>query len=511
MRRTLIVMTVILCLLVLTASCTRDEYGNEPEVQCTPGIDDEDYTGPTRMLLGIGEGALAATHLRGAYPEKFAVLAGVGGPVSTRGLLILVESWLNDYDNWAQTPTRDQRLDFITELFRAFKNPLYDNAQSDFYPPGVNYTDFIDFVPKTVTGFVDRLNPTGAIPAVTFMDVSGDAVTFALALDENENGKRDAGEPILIQLHEDFTDANGNGIFDRGEQYDDYGIDGVAGTGDYGEQNGQFDYSPIGETFLKWDPVYVAQNAKRTDDQNYVASVYCDIALEDTWGFSDTNTILFNELAALGDGLKDSHCVTNSAAVYDQFLWEETYPRYAPFLAERFVWEQTPGDESDLNPAFTDLEDLRARRMMQSLFFLSSRVPNGLFYNEVEDTKVTFENHTYLTDSGIRLRYSIGLPAGYYRGHSIWETYPVLYVLPQKGVNPAQWIELLKFQGYLVQKELAQQVLLVILDPDAEVFGGTGYNYFAGPYDGNGLGIDTGVELIELMTHIETKFRANEK
>ena len=53
------------------------------------------------------------------------------------------------------------------------------------------------------------------------------------------------------------TDYDGDGEWDDAEDYDDYGLDGIPGTGDYGEGNGRYD---VGEPYTDenenghWDP-----------------------------------------------------------------------------------------------------------------------------------------------------------------------------------------------------------------------------------------------------------------
>jgi hypothetical protein len=116
-------------------------------------------------------------------------------------------------------------------------------------------------------------------------------VSFALAVDINGNGRRDYAEPIVVNANERWQDvgadgcanayedgtggcfadavphgdgvdvngddydlganprgSEGNDLYDEGEPYADFGLDGVAeavsGILDYGEGNGHFDYSP---------------------------------------------------------------------------------------------------------------------------------------------------------------------------------------------------------------------------------------------------------------------------
>lgn len=507
-----LLITALLVTLVLgTFGCTRDTFEAEQEPDCSVDITDEDYEVPAVMLLGIGRGAIAAARLRGESPDRFSLMATVGGPASLAGLLVQVRTLMETYDDWATPPSRPERLQFLDEFLRAFGNPLYLNLSSDFYPPGTSAEDFDEtqtFTPKTIDGFVDRLNPNGALPVVTFADASGMTVPFAVALDKNENGQRDSGEPIIVQMNEDFSDSNDNGLYDLGEPFNDLGIDGVANTLDYGEANSRFDYAPGAERFIEADLAAVTEAITLEEDRLFVGAVYADLGADNSWGFDGSNALLFDRLAALSDGALDTHCLENTAAVYDRFLWKEPYPVIRPFVPERFVWMRTPdSDGADLDPLDEDREPLRARRMLQALHMLSARSPNWLVDEPEKDSPVIWEEHSFISTTGFRIRYGIGLPAGYYDERSRWKTYPTLYVLPDKGYEPADWIDLVTYQGWLAVNEYAQQTLLVILDPDAESFGGTGYSFFTGPADPRPGEVDAQSIFEEIFEHVESRYR----
>ncbi|MCZ7585896.1 MAG: hypothetical protein M5R36_22640 [Deltaproteobacteria bacterium] len=55
-------------------------------------------------------------------------------------------------------------------------------------------------------------------------------------------------------MGEPFADDNANGRHDDGEAFEDLGIDGVAGTGDYGEGNGVYDDNPRVANWLSQSP-----------------------------------------------------------------------------------------------------------------------------------------------------------------------------------------------------------------------------------------------------------------
>jgi len=114
-------------------------------------------------------------------------------------------------------------------------------------------------------------------------------VPFALAIDLNGNGRRDYHEPVIYAAHEPFDDVGSDGCpdpledgkggcttadkspyskgvkdpngdnydalgnpggtegnyrYDPGEPFQDVGLDGVAGTGDFGEGDGKFTTAP---------------------------------------------------------------------------------------------------------------------------------------------------------------------------------------------------------------------------------------------------------------------------
>jgi len=50
------------------------------------------------------------------------------------------------------------------------------------------------------------------------------------------------------------TDTNGNGIYDPGEPLPITGLDGVPGTRDSGEGDGEFTYNPNHDNFFAEDP-----------------------------------------------------------------------------------------------------------------------------------------------------------------------------------------------------------------------------------------------------------------
>ncbi|MFO0723382.1 MAG: hypothetical protein U1E65_06355 [Myxococcota bacterium] len=146
--------------------------------------------------------------------------------------------------------------------------------------------------PVTLSNFHQATyNPNGEYPVITFCDGNGrvdgeyepGTHTFpfevALAVDYNRNGVRDYGEPVISSSLEHFDDFGVDGKkdadepgydavqnpdpshddydwltnptgtehnyhFDPGETYQDFGLDGVPNTADYGEGNGSYTINP---------------------------------------------------------------------------------------------------------------------------------------------------------------------------------------------------------------------------------------------------------------------------
>jgi len=104
--------------------------------------------------------------------------------------------------------------------------------------------------------------------------------------DLDGNGIYDVGEGLVINLSEPFTDTNDNSIFEPelGETYQDVGLDGVPGTGDYGEGNGMFDYDPDRAQWLHEDPL--TRLAGRSGDTIAAQRIYMDVGTLDEFGFA---------------------------------------------------------------------------------------------------------------------------------------------------------------------------------------------------------------------------------
>ena len=212
-----------------------------------------------RAITGVSMGGYGAMNTGLTHPDTFKTVACLGGPLDMAYLLKFIEvDLLGDYDNPNIYPNRDTALNLLKDLTISFGNPVYYNPQSTYFPPGITADNAR--TPTTLLNFFDgKSNPDGSLPVITYTDPGpNDWVEVLLAVDLNGNGQRDPGEPIPMRFHEPFVDPTG--IYESGDPFSDYGLDGVPGTGDYGEGNGKFDYNPNRSNFMANDPLTKADD-----------------------------------------------------------------------------------------------------------------------------------------------------------------------------------------------------------------------------------------------------------
>lgn len=333
------------------------------------GGSDSDTTAPItslqehrqfRAITGVSMGAYGAMNIGTKHDDLFSTIAALGGPVDMRQLL---RDMVNDnlevksqtiiphdvgddftFDHQAPYPGRDTRLSMIKDLGISFGNPFLhhpDPAQQylamDSEPAHLLQDDvFGTFtLPASSRGFLDGgdadqdgvrettetpidpvdvlLVAAGSLPriasAATGVDVGG-----RMLADENGDGIYDVGDGIVVNLSEPFTDTNANLVFESelGETFTDVGLDGVAGTGDYGEGNSQFDYDPDRMNWVDEDPLTRLEG--RTAAAIATQRIYMDVGSEDEFGFERhyDNFIAMLQSKGLAVGARDdfpANCV----------------------------------------------------------------------------------------------------------------------------------------------------------------------------------------------------------
>lgn len=154
-------------------------------------------------------------------------------------------------------------------------------------------------------------------------------LALGVAVDINGNGRRDYNEPILINSRERYEDVGADGcpderedgkggcceagvtncatngqadpngdnfhlddnpmgtennrLWDEGEPFEDHGLDGVAGTGDFGEGNGRYDVGPNFQRFLDHD--FRRRYLAMTEQERRSIDFYADGGIRDIFNF----------------------------------------------------------------------------------------------------------------------------------------------------------------------------------------------------------------------------------
>jgi hypothetical protein len=356
-------------------------------------------------------------------------------------------------------------------------------------------------------GIITPDNPDGSLPSVTVLDVSGTPIDYLLAVDLNRNGVRDEGEPIIVQMHEPFQDLNGDGCWEPGEPFDDVGLDGVAGTGDYGEGNGEFDYHPLVANWLANDPISLARTANLNLEPGYEQSYYLDALTEDPFDdlaqMSTMADVLSNRLQSAAQGT--DFCIANQLGRFDAFLSNVPVLEDILWFDDKDVYFQLPGDQTEIWS--DDEKALRIARWSQALNFISDRMPNGLIDNVEAESPAVWQVQSFFSETVQRdVEFGVGLPAGYFDGGSSWKSYPVIYVFHDRASTIHDWYELLERQGDLAHRLLARQAIIVVIDGSREVDGHSGYGYYL-DQAADEIGGDYGALADEVMNYVEATFR----
>ena len=381
-----------------------------------------------RAISGVSMGGYGAMNIGLSHPDIFKTIACLGGPLDMGYLLKYMDvDMLGNYDHMPSYPDRETRIEMLQDLAISFGNPIYFNPHSTYYPPGI--TSENARVRTTLLNFKDgECNPNGNLPVITYPDPEPvNWVEVLLALDRNGNRKREKGEPIIRQFHEPFIDTNGNGMFDPGETYSDVGLDGVAGTGDYGEGDGDFTSNPHRENFLAQDPLTHVKklSLESLEDLN----LYLDAGTEDEFQF-DIHTENFVQ-ALLDRGLR--------VQIEDGF--PEDFPQISHFYQNR-VYVRYEGGHVGFNKENIGLSFRKVKQGVKEAILVANRfttlfnfVSNHFLGGEYgTDAYELYRYPSLMTVASFyspsldrRMSYGIYLPPGYKRSKSSY--YPVLYLL----------------------------------------------------------------------------------
>jgi hypothetical protein len=457
-----------------------------------------------RAIGGVSMGAYGAMNIGLGRPSFFNTIASLGGPLDMAYLLKFIEvDMLGNYDNPSPYPNRDTLINMLKDLTISFGNPVYYNPLSTYYPPGITAQDAR--VPTTLFNFVDDLNPSGGLPVITYEDPSpGDWVEVLLALDSNENQKRDSGEPILKQFYEPFTDTNGNGIYDPGELFADTGLDGVPGTRDRGEDDGEFTYNPNHDNFFAEDPLSRACGLSFADLQDL--NLYIDAGTEDEFQF-DIHADNFVET------LNDRGLVFRV-----EHGFPEDFPRISHFDEQR-VYVRYPGGHVGFDKENIGVSFKRAKQGIEEAIVVANRFTTLFSFVSDHFTGGDFGTDPYellrypskmkvakfkSPSLSRKMKFGIYLPPGYSRSRA--SRYPVLYIL--LGYNMSvdgmtnSWIKTV-LDGLILTGEMQKMIIVI---PD-----GLNYKNHSGHFFVNQIDPQRGDKFkdyfFDLVTFIDARYK----
>ena len=312
----------VMAVLLLALSCGGSGGGH--------GESSQKGTRAFRAIAGISMGAYGAMNLGTKHPELFGTIASLGGPVDMTQLLrdtaegltvrpqATIPRTIGDavtFDHQLPYPGRDLRISQLKDVVLAFGNPFLHHPDPEHQylardsEPARLLTDDV-FSPLTIPGdgrgFLDGgdrntnglretseapmlstdvlLAARGSLPAIAGVD--GVVLGERALADLDGDGVFDVGDGIVLNFSEPFTDANGNGVFEPelGETFSDVGLDGVAGTGDFGENNAAFDYDPDRAHWLAEDPL--SRLTARSAADIATQRIYMDVGTKDEFGFA---------------------------------------------------------------------------------------------------------------------------------------------------------------------------------------------------------------------------------
>lgn len=513
-----------------------------------------------RAITGISMGGNAAMTLGLRHPDKFDIIADLGGEpgpsmIYTLGMVrdLLFGGFCTaqdeaagkgmvgqlcpkqpllgqfeigadfehmiyqDGDGVGLTLRRSLYMKGMRDMARAMGNPALYNPTNPYAPPGVDFNFFQVPAatrcanPTKLDNFFDReFNPAGDKAVITFCDgndgprlgnavwdpniVANDPAELLLAVDLNNNGKRDQGEPVVTNAYEPYNDAGidgvasasepgynattnpdpagddyhslrnplgteGNGNREDGEPFTDSGLDGVMGTCqagatpegiagcyDYGEGNGKWDISP---NVQRWyDNDLINRLAALSDDQRRHVSLWFDAGIRDFLNNSVSANAAVGQAAArypnMPFGVYDNFSILDggtSDLAYD-FLdvkWDELpkngYLRYGNPDA-------TPDQINSGDGRHVGTANQIIYRVQTAFGWINRRWPEG-DYSEVYDNGQIIKDLTFTSPTTGRVNpFGLFLPPGYNKPENANKRYPVVFFLHGYGQQPQDLVDL---------------------------------------------------------------------
>ncbi|HEX5060840.1 MAG TPA: alpha/beta hydrolase-fold protein [Kofleriaceae bacterium] len=422
-----------------------------------------------------------------------------------------------DGDGVGLTLKRNLYMKASRDLARALSNPALYNPMNPYVPPGVS-PDFIEVDaatrcanPTKLDDFYDReFNPTGSHPVITFCDGGdGPALGLAvfdpnlpqtnpaellLAVDLNNNGKRDSGEPVITNAYEPFSDVGTdsladkdepgydpvtnpdpnrddyhslrnplgtekNGNYESGEPFVDAGLDGVMGTCqagqtppsgtagcyDFGEGNSKWDLSP---NVARWYESDVIGRLDALDaEQRRHMSMWFDAGIRDFLNASVSAN------AGVGQAMAK---YSLPFGVYDNFSILDGGDSELAYDFEDIDWTNIPKNgylrygDPDATPDQIKNGDGRhvgtanqiIYRARTAFAWINRRWPDGDLSDTYDGGQIIKDLMFTSPTTGRVNPFGVFLPPGYNKPENATKTYPVVYFLHGYGQEPKDLVDL---------------------------------------------------------------------
>ncbi len=376
-------------------------------------------------------------------------------------------------------------------------------------------------------------NPEGKYDLITFCDGNGrersgvyypekakdhnQPVEFLLAVDFNGNGKRDYGEPVISMSRERFDDVGtdkcpnaredgkggcvpkgqkgadgkdpngddyepltnprgteGNTVYDDGEPYLDDGIDGVAGTKDYGEGDKKFTRTPGLLSLMAHDPWTLIRKMKKEEIDRL--NIYIDGGIRDLFNFH------ISALHLLGAIRGHYPKQLSRAPKYDRFIslmpkgskefdfievdWsnkgQHMFIQYGDPNATAAQIEQGDGDHVNGGRALD--------RVLAFFSFVTNSIPDPDLKPVTVNLKkkeATAVHYIYQSKAlGFKNIYSVVLPPGFYANPKL--RYPVVYFGHGYGMDAPGMASLLAIVSTQMAQGYVAKMILVSLNGRCE-------------------------------------------
>lgn len=449
-----------------------------------------------------------------------------------------------DFNHWHYGDSgghwgRDFYLNVLEGFVMAYGNFLYHNPEHPLLPPGVpeKYLEMTDDekCKKPIKvgkpyNYNAEYNPNGEFNLITFCDgdtpidcqslniepcddsnpiyrkLKGDydpsqphkkPVRFMLAVDYNNNGKRDYSEPVVVNLWERFEDVGidgcsdrfedgkggcnqtpsedagfdpnkdnfhllenpsgteGNFEYDDGEPFYDFGIDGVpekvSGFKDEGEGNNVWDCTPYGRELLKQDARTFIKHADIKDLKRI--TWFWDGGIRDAIHALTSAYFQFNALKMRGLPTKEwDDWTDNPKSVAPNLTCEDFLSHIgeidfsASFMGENVIVRYGKLDATPEEIAMGDGKHVGMlcqviNRLLGFFAFALHRLPNKILKADGDaDGQIIYSS--YWSESlKNRRRFSISLPPGYNKPENKDLTYPLVIFLPGHGMTSESMVQ----------------------------------------------------------------------